>query len=74
VCSGYRAPDEIDPKFLDPKFAFEEVEDENEKVKISSIKKLMEVKKNRSGYDSVTMHNECDLIEFIECSDPFKYL
>ncbi len=28
VCQGFKAPDTIDPKFLDPKFAFEEIEDE----------------------------------------------
>jgi AdoMet-dependent rRNA methyltransferase SPB1 len=28
VCQGFKAPDTIDPKFLDPKYAFEEVEEE----------------------------------------------
>jgi len=30
VCQGYKAPDTIDPKLLDPKYAFEEVENEME--------------------------------------------
>jgi len=30
VCQGYKAPDTIDPKLLDPKYAFEEVENDME--------------------------------------------
>lgn len=26
VCMGYKAPDYIDPKFLDPKYAFEDID------------------------------------------------
>lgn len=29
VCQGFKAPDNIDPRLLDPKFALEEVEDNN---------------------------------------------
>ena len=51
VCQGFKAPDIIDPKFLDPRFAFAEVEEEVESAnKISSLKKLLETKRNRSGY------------------------
>jgi AdoMet-dependent rRNA methyltransferase SPB1 len=51
VCTGFKAPDFIDPKFLDPRFAFAEVEDEAESAnKISSLKKLLDIKRNRSGY------------------------
>ena len=62
VCLGYKAPDYIDPKFLDPKYAFEDIEaskgglDGNEpdaSAKISSLKKLLEQKRpNRQGYDA----------------------
>ena len=53
VCQGYKAPDIIDPKLLDPKFALEEVEEDNQGStdKITSLKKLLMVKRNRSGYD-----------------------
>lgn len=53
VCQGYKAPDSIDPKLLDPKYALEEVEQDNgpNGEKISSLKKLLTPKRNRSGYD-----------------------
>lgn len=41
VCLGYKAPDTIDPKLLDPKFAFEEVEELEEEKKVTSLKKLL---------------------------------
>jgi len=52
VCTGYKAPDIIDPKLLDPKFALEDVEDDpaDTNEKITSLKKLLTQKVNRSGY------------------------
>ena len=42
VCLGYKAPDHIDPKLLDPKYAFEEVEEvEEDNNKVTSLKKLI---------------------------------
>ena len=71
VCQGYKAPDIIDQKLLDPKFALEEVEDDNTGTaeKITSLKKLLTNKKNRSGYADDTaqnMFNEVDLSEFLQ--------
>ena len=42
VCSGYKAPDIIDPRLLDPKFALETVEEEvkDDGSKVTSLKKL----------------------------------
>jgi AdoMet-dependent rRNA methyltransferase SPB1 len=64
VCMGYKAPDYIDPKFLDPKYAFEDVDkakgglDGNEAdpaSQINSLKALMKNKRpNRSGYDTTS--------------------
>ena len=54
VCSGYKAPDIIDPRLLDPKFALETVEEDtgkDEGNKVTSLKKLLTVKKkHRDGY------------------------
>ena len=76
VCQGFKAPDTIDPKFLDPKFAFEEIEDENDTAKqITSLKKLLEKKRNRGGYgDRTNLYAETDLYEFMESADPYLFL
>ena len=71
VCSGYKAPDIIDPRLLDPKFALETVEEDNGKdegSKVTSLKKLLTVKKkHRDGYkDGIhQLYSECELMEFI---------
>lgn len=70
VCSGYKAPDIIDPKLLDPKYALETVDEEvaEDGVKITSLKKLLTVKKkHRDGYkDGIhQLYAECELMEFI---------
>lgn len=52
----------------------EEVDSSN---KISSLKKLLEVKRNRSGYSEKkgqTLYLETDFWEFLECADPYEYL
>jgi len=79
VCQGYKAPDYIDPKLLDPKYALEEVEEDKggSGDKISSLKKLLTNKRNRSGYADDAgnlIFAECDLMEFIKASDPHEYL
>ena len=69
ICSGFKDPETIDPKFLDPKFAFAEVDDAvDSSSKISSLKKLLENKKNRSGYgDKTSLYMETDFSEFLDC-------
>lgn len=79
VCQGFKAPDFIDPKLLDPKFALEQVEEENATStdKITSLKKLLQVKRHRSGYaneESMQLYHECDLMEFIKAQEPHSYL
>lgn len=63
---------------MDPKYVFEEFDDEAEIAanKISSLKKLVEQKKrNRSGYgDRETLYQETDFFDFLECADPYEYL
>ena len=71
VCQGYKAPDSIDPKLLDPKFALEEVDDDPNQgtstEKITSLKKLLNQKVNRSGYEDgkSILFAECDFMEFL---------
>lgn len=70
VCLGYKAPDYIDPKMLDPKSVFEEIEEEEEtSKKITSIKKLMDTKKrDRGGYGNRTiLYEEADFSDFMTC-------
>lgn len=80
VCQGYKAPDSIDPKLLDPKFALEEVEDDPNQgasaEKITSLKRLLTQKVNRSGYEDgkSILFAECDLMEFLQASAPHEYL
>jgi AdoMet-dependent rRNA methyltransferase SPB1 len=79
VCLNYKKPDTIDPKFLDPKHVFEDIKDEEEdsSKKINSLKKLLDVKKNRSGYDvdgSGAFYKEANFSEFMESRDPYRYL
>ena len=81
VCQGYKAPDTIDPKLLDPKFALEEVEEDvgTSTDKITSLKKLLnDKKKHKEGYDNAinqtTLFAECDLKDFLLSSDPHEYL
>lgn len=81
VCQGYKAPDFIDPRLLDPKFALEEVQDDAHGTstdKITSLKKLLTTKSkpNRSGYaeGNMSLYNECDLLDFLQSADPHEYL
>lgn len=79
VCLEYKKPVSIDPKFLDPKHVFEDIaeEEEDSSKKINSLKKLLDVKKNRSGYDvdgSGAFYKEAKLSEFMKSKDPYKYL
>lgn len=85
VCQGYKAPDNIDPQFLDPKYALADVEkgsdDENDPMRQqqTSLKKLCNPgKRQRGGYDldegQTALHKECELMEFLESVDPYQYL
>mmetsp|Transcript_42071 Transcript_42071/g.64498 ORF Transcript_42071/g.64498 Transcript_42071/m.64498 type:complete len:155 (+) Transcript_42071:593-1057(+) len=78
VCTGYKAPDIIDPKLLDPKFALEQVEDDPNDAndKVTSLKKLLDQKRNRGGYaDGIhQLFAECELVDFLTSSEPHEFL
>ena len=69
----------IDPRFLDPKHAFAQVETEQDSAnKISSLKKLFEQKRHRGGYsdekNSGAFYKEISLEDFIRTDDPYDML
>ncbi|RMD39859.1 hypothetical protein DV735_g5271, partial [Chaetothyriales sp. CBS 134920] len=75
VCRGYKAPKKLDPKFLDPKHVFAEVQEAtpNNEAKVFNPEKK---KRKREGYEEGdwTQHKEISVIEFIETTDPIAIL
>ncbi|XP_007429240.1 pre-rRNA processing protein FTSJ3 [Python bivittatus] len=72
VCQGYLAPDKIDNKFFDPKFAFKEVE-----VQAKSVSELVSQKKPKAeGYEdgATVLYNRCTLTDFLKASNPVDFL
>ncbi|XP_062994818.1 pre-rRNA 2'-O-ribose RNA methyltransferase FTSJ3 [Elgaria multicarinata webbii] len=72
VCQGYLAPDKIDAKFFDPKFAFKEVE-----VQAKSVTELVSQKKPKAeGYEdgATVLYNRCTLTDFLKASNPVDFL
>ncbi|ETE70100.1 putative rRNA methyltransferase 3 [Ophiophagus hannah] len=72
VCQGYLAPDKIDNKFFDPKFAFKEVE-----VEAKSVTELVTKKKPKAeGYEdgATILYNRCSLTDFLKASNPVDFL
>jgi len=75
VCTGYRAPQYIDSKLLDPKYALKQLEDEEDMKmnSIKSIKSMFEKTKHRGGY-SGKLYNEKSFKDFIESQNPYQFL
>jgi AdoMet-dependent rRNA methyltransferase SPB1 len=75
VCRGYKAPKHIDPKFLDPKHVFAELQDAtpNFEAKVFNPEKK---KRKREGYEEgdYTQHKEIPVTEFINTTDPIAIL
>ncbi|KAJ6658210.1 hypothetical protein lerEdw1_001477 [Lerista edwardsae] len=73
VCQGYLAPDKIDSKFFDPKFAFKEVE-----VQTKSVSELVFQKKKpkAEGYEdgATVLYKRFTLTEFLKASNPVDFL
>ena len=76
ICQGYKNPSYIDQKLLDPKYALKQIDDEDtmKNNTINSLKAMFERKKNRSGYNTDTLFIVKTFKDFIECSNPFKFL
>ncbi|KAM9368919.1 pre-rRNA 2'-O-ribose RNA methyltransferase FTSJ3 [Phaethornis superciliosus] len=72
VCQGYQAPDKIDSKFFDPKYAFKEVE-----VQTKSVSELVSKKKPKAeGYaeGDTTLYHRFTLMDFLKASNPVDFL
>uniref|UniRef100_A0A663MVA8 pre-rRNA processing protein FTSJ3 n=1 Tax=Athene cunicularia TaxID=194338 RepID=A0A663MVA8_ATHCN len=73
VCQGeWLAPDKIDSKFFDPKYAFKEVE-----VQTKSVSELISKKKPKAeGYadGDTTLYHRFTLMDFIKAPNPVDFL
>ncbi len=75
VCRGFKAPKRIDPKFLDPRHVFAEVQEPtpNNEAKVFNPEKK---KRKREGYEEgdYTQHKDIPVSEFIHTTDPIAIL
>ncbi|OAP62593.1 ribosomal RNA large subunit methyltransferase J [Fonsecaea erecta] len=75
VCRGFKAPKRLDPKFLDPKHVFAELQDPtpNNEAKVFNPEKK---KRKREGYEEGdwTQHKEVPVSDFIHTTDPIAIL
>ena len=75
VCKGYKAPQKIDPKFLDPRSVFEELPEPsvNAEAKVFHPEKR---KRQREGYEDgdYTFYREITAMKFVETQDPIQIL
>merc|ERR1711933_537561 len=51
ICQNYLAPKKIDPRLLDPKFVFREIQEKKESVSVMQQKRTKKNKPSRTGYD-----------------------
>ncbi|KAI5289330.1 AdoMet-dependent rRNA methyltransferase spb1 [Ascosphaera aggregata] len=75
VCLGFKAPKHVDPKFLDPRHVFAELQDPtpNNEAKVFNPEKK---KRRREGYEEgdYTQYKELPVSEFINTTDPIAIL
>jgi AdoMet-dependent rRNA methyltransferase SPB1 len=75
VCRGFKAPQKLDPKFLDPRSVFEELPDAipNAEAKVFHPEKR---KRQREGYEDgdYTFYKEETASAFIDTQDPIQML
>ncbi|OAD79659.1 hypothetical protein PHYBLDRAFT_96684, partial [Phycomyces blakesleeanus NRRL 1555(-)] len=75
VCRDFLAPKKIDPRFLDPKAVFSEI-DTDEAAKMTDIFKPEKKRRHRDGYEdgNYTQHKNVDVMEFITAKDAIAVL
>ncbi|KAM8924345.1 pre-rRNA 2'-O-ribose RNA methyltransferase FTSJ3 isoform 2-T2 [Pelodytes ibericus] len=72
VCQGYLAPDKIDSRFFDPKFAFKELEGP-----VQTVSQLVTYKKPKAeGYaeGSTTLYHRASLLDFLKAENAVDFL
>ncbi|XP_054428987.1 pre-rRNA 2'-O-ribose RNA methyltransferase FTSJ3 [Pteronotus mesoamericanus] len=72
VCQGFLAPDKVDSKFFDPKFAFKEVE-----VQAKTVTELVNKKKPKAeGYaeGDLTLYHRTLVTDFLRAANPVDFL
>lgn len=72
VCQGFLAPDKVDSKFFDPKFAFKEVE-----VQAKTVTELVTKKKPKAeGYaeGDLTLYHRTSVSDFLRAANPVDFL
>lgn len=75
VCQGYIAPDSIDPKLLDPKYVFEDLEIIKKKQNnILHPEKQKKAKAEGYNDNDYTTFNSISVSEFLEKDDPIDLL
>jgi AdoMet-dependent rRNA methyltransferase SPB1 len=74
VCQGYKAPTKIDPRFLDPKYVFEELDIEP-KNPADLLKEPKGNKKPKAvGYDAIDLRKVFSATEFLQAESALEIL
>lgn len=74
-CKGYKAPRKIDPKFLDPKEAFQELPDGKQNMEAKVFNPHKKVRK-RDGYEEgdYTQFHATPIMELVKTEEPIDML
>ncbi|ETO19980.1 rRNA methyltransferase, partial [Reticulomyxa filosa] len=68
---NYLAPKKIDPRLLDPKFVFHEVEEKQESISVMRQRKKKNAKAPRVGYDQeYLLHKKTSVLDFLNSDVP----
>eukprot|EP00123_Amoebidium_parasiticum_P014056 comp22303_c0_seq1/m.33104 comp22303_c0_seq1/g.33104 ORF comp22303_c0_seq1/g.33104 comp22303_c0_seq1/m.33104 type:complete len:828 (-) comp22303_c0_seq1:324-2807(-) len=75
VCQGYKAPAKIDPRMLDPKCVFQDVEAPKQ-VTLDTLVRTKKSKAQPSGYEdgNYTQHKTRSAAEFVSAPDALTFL
>lgn len=76
VCLGYKAPDKIDPRFLDPKYVFSEIEADPDQADKEILNPEKKKKAPAEGYElgATTLFKAAKASEFIMENKPIHVL